>query len=721
MDKGNLPEELRALFAKIISTDIAQIRTAVDASYDEECTLQNPYMILNGREEIARSYIALANSNMELRCEIETITYDATSQTAMLDMIQFSSPKALGGLIPIKIHQILKLQLESSPFLGDDFLLIARHHEVHVAQDYIAQLPILGGFYETGIRSALGQLTLAGSAVLEYTGILDTIPKGVSMVKGAAGAARAKVGDIVGWTRSMGGAAAHASGVDRVIEASVSVGGRWAGEIRGVVGWAAEGARSTAAVLIEEGKGVRVECYSPTCKPGQVCYSPTCPRGRSLTMSLDSFQNVVKGMSGFKKAVTRATVQVMQSTGAMEKTVDKDYEEEEKRFKAFEAKIDKLHKEAKGYLDSVRAMTLAQKRMAETVDHFYDQGAALGYAGIQYKQAVESMDEDARTEMDSNYVVTVMDPLGKLIQVFPDFNDTIKRRQKKLLDYDQRRSAVKRLIEKPSDDPSKLPRAEAELSQAKDAYDEHNDALVSEIPKLIDLRVPYLDPSFEALVKIQLQFNERAFDKLDEIRKAFGNSGSLEGGAGLEGQVESVLQQIRELTICSNLNSIRAAVLLDSEGKRLIAKYYSPDYPTIKEQKVFEKALFEKTRKGNNEIILFDGHVVVYRNSVDTFLYLVGGADENEIMLSSCLQSFHDALSILLGQVEKRTLLENGDLVMLALDETIDDGIILESESSQIAARVTKKGNDESLPLTEQTIAQALKSAQEQIAKSLLK
>ncbi|KAI8837337.1 hypothetical protein BC829DRAFT_48321 [Chytridium lagenaria] len=211
-------------------------------------------------------------------------------KTAMVDMVQYSSPKALGGMVPIKIHQILKLQLESSPVLGDAFLVIARHHEVHVAQDYIAQLPILGGFYETGIRSALGQLTLAGSAVLEYTGILDTIPRGVNMVKGAAGAARATVGDIVRGARAMGGAAAHASGVDRVYEASVNVGGRWAGEIRGVVGWAADGARTTAAHLIEEGKGMRVDCYSPTCKPGQVCYSPTCPRGRSLSISVDSFQ-----------------------------------------------------------------------------------------------------------------------------------------------------------------------------------------------------------------------------------------------------------------------------------------------------------------------------------------------------------------------------------------------------------------------------------------------
>jgi hypothetical protein len=40
---------------------------------------------------------------------------------------------------------------------------------------------------------------------------------------------------------------------------------------------------------------------------------------------------------------------------------------------------------------------------------------------------------------------------------------------------------------------------------ARDVYDSLNEQLTSEIPQLIDLRVPYLDPSFEALVKIQLR------------------------------------------------------------------------------------------------------------------------------------------------------------------------------------------------------------------------
>lgn len=44
-------------------------------------------------------------------------------------------------------------------------------------------------------------------------------------------------------------------------------------------------------------------------------------------------------------------------------------------------------------------------------------------------------------------------------------------------------------------------------------------------------------------------------------------------------------------------------------------------------------------------------------------------------MLHSALIAFFDALSMLVrNQVEKRAVLENLDMVILCLDETIDDG-----------------------------------------------
>ncbi|KAJ3257221.1 Coatomer subunit zeta-1 [Chytriomyces hyalinus] len=173
-----------------------------------------------------------------------------------------------------------------------------------------------------------------------------------------------------------------------------------------------------------------------------------------------------------------------------------------------------------------------------------------------------------------------------------------------------------------------------------------------------------------------------------------------------------------------SLYTIKAVIVLDSEGKRLLAKYYAPDYPTAKDQRVFEKALFDKTRKLQSDVVLLDNQVVVYKTSHDVLMYFVGTLDENELIISAALQAFYEALSMLLsGQVEKRAILENADLVFLALDETIDDGIILESDSTQIAARVTKKDLAEGggIPITEQTIAQALRQAQEQFTRSLLK
>lgn len=81
-------------------------------------------------------------------------------------------------------------------------------------------------------------------------------------------------------------------------------------------------------------------------------------------------------------------------------------------------------------------------------------------------------------------------------------------------------------------------------------------------------------------------------------------------------------------------------------------------------------------------MILFDGHLAVFRHSLDLIFYVIGGPTENEIMLYSVLTALFDAVSLLLrNQVEKRAVLENLDLVLLCLDETIDDGYVFASTS----------------------------------------
>jgi len=82
-------------------------------------------------------------------------------------------------------------------------------------------------------------------------------------------------------------------------------------------------------------------------------------------------------------------------------------------------------------------------------------------------------------------------------------------------------------------------------------------------------------------------------------------------------------------------------------------------------------------RRITGDIILYDGRLAVYKHSLDLIFYLIANHDENELMINTALSAFSDAVHMLLrNQVEKRAVLENLDLVLLCLDETIDEGCV---------------------------------------------
>lgn len=124
-----------------------------------------------------------------------------------------------------------------------------------------------------------------------------------------------------------------------------------------------------------------------------------------------------------------------------------------------------------------------------------------------------------------------------------------------LLDYDAARTKHRKLMEKPGDDPMKLPRAEKEYEDAKLLFDTLNTQLMEELPQLLDLRIPYLDPSFEAMVRMQARFAEESYEKMGGVQRYFvdteaGGIREQYADGQLDAQVEGVLQEMRELSIC---------------------------------------------------------------------------------------------------------------------------------------------------------------------------
>jgi hypothetical protein len=169
-----------------------------------------------------------------------------------------------------------------------------------------------------------------------------------------------------------------------------------------------------------------------------------------------------------------------------------------------------------------------------------------------------------------------------------------------------------------------------------------------------------------------------------------------------------------------SLYTVKAILILDNDGTRLVGKYFDDQFPSVKEQKEFEKTLFAKTNKANGEIIMLDNLTIVYRSNVDLYFYVIGSVSSNEIMLNSVLTCLYDSISqILRKNVEKKFLLDYLDAVFLSIDEICDNGILMETDPSQIAQRVGHKEND--VPFGEQTVMDVVKSARDQLKWSILR
>ncbi|PVH15585.1 uncharacterized protein CXQ87_003431 [Candidozyma duobushaemuli] len=230
----------------------------------------------------------------------------------------------------------------------------------------------------------------------------------------------------------------------------------------------------------------------------------------------------------------------------VDKTIDKDFDMEERRYKVLKTAGQNLQKASKGYLDSLRAVTASQVTIAEIVSNLYEEarqgGSVYSNVGQYYMQCVRELDEETVKQVDGPFRETILDPVTKFASYFNEIDEAIKKRAHKKTDYDQCKAKVRRLIDKPAKDAAKLP----------DIYEDLNEQLKSELPQLIALRVPFYDPSFESLVKIQLRFCTEGYSRLAQLQQYLDQASRDDYANGvLDGKIDDMLLQMNSLSITS--------------------------------------------------------------------------------------------------------------------------------------------------------------------------
>jgi hypothetical protein len=113
---------------------------------------------------------------------------------------------------------------------------------------------------------------------------------------------------------------------------------------------------------------------------------------------------------------------------------------------------------------------------------------------------------------------------------------------------------------------------------------------------------------------------------------------------------------------------------------------------------------------------MLDNLTILYKSSVDLYFYVLGGPKENELLLMSVLNCVFESMSLILRKsVEKSSVYDNMDMIMLAMDEICDNGVILESDATAVADRIGVRV--EEVSLGKQTAAQVIQSAKDHLEK----
>jgi len=143
---------------------------------------------------------------------------------------------------------------------------------------------------------------------------------------------------------------------------------------------------------------------------------------------------------------------------------------------------------------------------------------------------------------------------------------------------------------------------------------------------------------------------------------------------------------------------ISSILVLDStSGARIHAKYFSPEFfGSPEKQLAFEKKLHAKSASTTEpDMMMLEGSLAVYGMGTDVYFYVVSSAAENEIILQLVLEAFMGTLkSVLRGHLDKHTILDNLELLLLTVDEIVDAGTVLETDVNVLSKRVMLRNPD---------------------------
>ncbi|XP_062248474.1 bridging integrator 2a [Platichthys flesus] len=211
-----------------------------------------------------------------------------------------------------------------------------------------------------------------------------------------------------------------------------------------------------------------------------------------------------KGNSGdFAKKVqrrlSRGKEKVLQKLGKAEETRDEQFEHYHQLFSDQQADGNRIHKDLRSYINAVRDMREASRRLSQSLFDAYEND----WAGEEDLGSIV----EGEDLLWNDYEVKLLDQAVRTMESysgqFPDVKEKVAKRGRKLVDYDSSRHHLEALQAAKKRDDVKINKAEEEMIYAKSVYESFNNELKEEMPVLYDSRVGCYVAVFSAVSNLR--------------------------------------------------------------------------------------------------------------------------------------------------------------------------------------------------------------------------
>ncbi|CAI5757172.1 unnamed protein product [Candida verbasci] len=265
------------------------------------------------------------------------------------------------------------------------------------------------------------------------------------------------------------------------------------------------------------------------------------------------------------KTIDQTKNKLMVQFGQLDQTTDTKFDYEEKRFKYLENHSLKLQKLFKEYQNCINIVKNTEININHDIQSFYGplienkEQERKNFSQLYFK-TMKSINES--NDFTTSYNHCILNPCSRFNSYFKDINSYIKKRNDKLLEYDSMKNKVKKLCENPSSSTTiiisssnsnpieNLNKMNQELTNIENDFMLLNDDLKNELPKFINLRIPFLNPTFESFVKLQLKYFNDNYKELSKLQNTIdANTKMLYEQDKLDDKLDNILKRMRNLDI----------------------------------------------------------------------------------------------------------------------------------------------------------------------------